>query len=120
MQLSRLKNRLRYWQRQLGLEVWKIDVAYVMPHEIQCGYGSNTYDTNHRTAVVRILDPAYADMFQAPAPAYDAENVLVHELLHLLLIPVVDIDGEPDNTSVEQLINLLAEVLIHLSQETQQ
>ena len=101
MTLQRLKNRLRYWQRRLGLQVWDIT------------------DTNHRTALVRILAPEYADMFQPPAPAYEAENVLVHELLHLLLLPVVDTDGEPDITSVEQLINLLAEVLISLSKETQ-
>ncbi len=119
MTLQRLKNRLRYWQRRLGLQVWDITVVYAMPHEVQCGYGSNTYDTNHRTALVRILAPEYADMFQPPAPAYEAENVLVHELLHLLLLPVVDTDGEPDITSVEQLINLLAEVLISLSKETQ-
>jgi len=120
MQLSKLRNRLRYWQRQLGLEVWKIEVEYVLPHEVQNGYGSNTYDNNHRTSLVRIVDPEFCSMFQPPAPAYNAENVLVHELLHLLLIPLVDSEGEPDTTSVEQLINLLTEVIISLSQETTQ
>ena len=120
MQISKLRHKLRYWQRRLGLDVWKIEVEYVLPHEVQNAYGSNTYDNNHRTSLVRIVDPEFASMFQPPAPAYDAENVMVHELLHLLLIPLVDSEGEPDAASVEQIINLLTEVIITLSKETTQ
>lgn len=106
-QSEQLLNELcRYWQRELGLQHWKIEVKIVRGTEIGEMCGQNDYSFTDEEALIRIKDAIdYHGYYQ-----YDTEKVLVHELLHLVLD-----DARYDSSRYyEQAINRLSKLLVKL------
>jgi hypothetical protein len=113
MTQARLNKILRKWQERLGLTAWTITASFVDLKQFQSesneiAYGDIQYETLQRVAHIRIVHPKHADQFIEPLPKPDTENIVVHELLHLVTDPVVKRVG---GDAHEQLINLLTSLL---------
>lgn len=68
---------LKYWKEQLGLSNWFIQLNTNVPD--MGGWGDVVYEVVHSAAVINIAkktDGSYVTK-------YDAEVILVHELLHI-------------------------------------
>ena len=117
MNLTMLRKRAKYWQDKLGLKHWTITVVWAKKGELddqehQRVYGLNTYDPNHMTSIIQILNPKDAD------ETYNVEETLIHELLHLFMFPLESAAGfsiksptDQWETAMEQTINRLSELL---------
>lgn len=117
MNLVQLRKRAKYWQDKLGLNNWKIKVVWAKVGELDntenhSVYGLNTYDPNHMTSLIQILNPKDAD------ETYNVEETLIHELLHLFMFPLESAAGfsiksptDQWETAMEQAINRLSELL---------
>ena len=109
-QSEELLNELcRYWQAELGLQHWKIEVKVVRGAEIGEMCGQNDYSFTEETALIRIKS---ADDYHGYYP-YDMEKVLVHELLHLVL----DDARHESSMYYEQAINRLSQTLLKLKRK---
>ena len=124
MTQERLRERLVYWQRVLRLQDWRITVRYVdEPHQFKGPEALTlsgqvvTHSKVYRTASIAILRPDHPDLAQRPdAPPEthgDVEQILVHELLHVML-HAGDACPEMQETACE----LLAWALIRLDRRT--
>src|ERR1017187_5979361 len=77
------------WQKRLHLEGWDISVktsrvADLKPHTL----GNVQWDTEKKTAVIHVLDPA--DYNLSPAEVLrDIEFTVVQELIHLEILPIL-------------------------------
>jgi len=88
----------KVWQRRLRLADWEIHPMIVTVEESPDALGETTPDTAEMRADVRVRD------FD------ETEATLVHELLHIRLLPLWDGDaGVPNHEEREQAINLLAD-----------
>jgi len=115
--LTLLRKRAKYWQNQLGLKHWTIKVVWAKAGELDDEdnlrvYGLNTYDPNHMTSLIQVLNPKDAD------ETYNVEETLIHELLHLFMFPLESAAGfsiksptDQWETAMEQTINRLSELL---------
>ena len=75
---------LRYWMKELQLSDWCIDVQYSPPHELDDEAAGSVIRSNPlRLAEVKLMYKADYDKEERWCP-YDAEVLLVHELLHLV------------------------------------
>jgi hypothetical protein len=113
MNQARLNKILKKWQSRLGLTAWTITVSFADLKAFQAdnneiAYGDIQYETLQRVAHIRVIHPKHADSFTEPLPKPDTENIIVHELLHLVTDPVVKRVG---NDAHEQLINLITSLL---------
>jgi hypothetical protein len=113
MTKAQLNKIVKKWQDRLGLTAWTITASFVDMKEFQYGsdeiaYGDIQYETLQRVAHIRIVHPKHAKQFIEPLPKPDTENIVVHELLHLVTDPVVKRVG---GDAHEQLINLLTSLI---------
>ncbi len=111
-----LQDRGAYWQTLLGLDQWDIRFAFAAPHELGDAWADCDFDQYSRTALVRVLDPQFAHLQAFPAPPYDIDYSLVHEMVHLLLDPLGV--NEPEDaiteTLLEQTINSITDIVVAL------
>jgi len=98
----------RQWQKRLGLGDWHIRARWAPPSEIGTSYGTCRFDINHKTALISVLSEEYADAYAFPSPPWDVDNIIVHELVHLVLAPL----QIEDDVLQEQIINQLAEAFV--------
>ena len=113
---------LEYWQRQLRLQDWWIQVKIVrgnglnLPAGVQ---GRCTWTLPRREAFIQLLDPV--DWDRDCVYPQDMEATLVHELLHLHFAPFDTFkeEGAKDIAS-EQAINAIAWALVSLDRERRQ
>lgn len=115
MSQARLNKLVKKWQDRLGLTAWTITASFVDMKKFQeesndLFYGDIQYEILQRVAHIRVIHPKHAKEFTEPLPKPDTENIVVHELLHLITDPVVKRVG---NDAHEQLINLLTSLLIN-------
>lgn len=81
MQQSELLEALAYWQGVLGLKDWDIQLQMV-PWHTQPDDGQIEFQTYKKKAVVKMRESAqFGDQRNEPL------EVLVHELVHLVLLP---------------------------------
>lgn len=84
-----LAKLLEYWQSLLRLRDWRLDVSYVpnlaAPDGTPC-YGLCSPFVDAKEARINIRDPQSTD----GVPAFDVEETLVHELLHLHFAPLAE------------------------------
>jgi hypothetical protein len=83
----------RLWQRRLRLMDWRVTVAIVPAADLNGSYGDGNLDGYEMTAAIRIADNA------------PVESTLIHELLHLRLLPW----GVDDTDERQTAMNLLAD-----------
>jgi len=105
-----VREKLPFWQNRLQLQDWKITILSVHPSDMRAHtLGNIHWDTDNKTAVIRVLN---ASDYQTPIRATldDLEFTIVHELIHLELVPLPR--SEASRSDEEYAINHLAAALI--------
>ncbi len=103
---------LKLWQKRLRLEDWKIGVKIVRIWELEHGtLGHIDWSSTHRTAVIKVLNPADYELPADQIPA-DMELSIVHELvhLHLSVLPL----NKSSRGAEEQVVSMIADALVNL------
>lgn len=103
---------LPYWQGLLGLQHWEIKVKVCRHKEMYGGsnLGSVWFQKNLEQAVIYLLDPIDYNAIELDGFTIDAEQSLVHELLHLVFL--IEERDDHDEEVMERGINRLAKVLV--------
>ena len=106
---------LNYWQEELRLRDWTIEVSVVRESSLikeDKGYvGFCSHNTQHRQAFIRLLHPND----YAAGKVCDIEVTLVHELIHVQFAPFEYKEvGSLEWLSQEQTINTLSFLLVQL------
>lgn len=99
-----LQRLTRLWQKRLRLQDWTVTAVFLPPSEMpsEDTLGTIPFDSTEMTATLKVS-------LEAPA----IEATVVHELLHLRLIPFsVGDPDEPSHDEREQAINLLADCYV--------
>lgn len=99
---------LAYWQRQLRLEDWDIQIDEVPARVLDGAAGLTSVHAHRRCARIRIAEVATLDPDAGP-DFCDAEATLVHELLHVAL------SGVGDHHLIEGPIDSLARALVRIN-----
>lgn len=104
------------WQARLRLQDWDVHLHVVQ----QAGLNPDTHGHCHYHsvsghAVIRLLHPAA--YVCENGPAYDMEETLVHELLHLTFAGCTPEEPSAEDTAMELGINRLARALVTLKRE---
>lgn len=108
--------RLSVWQKRLNLQDWKISLIVSRASELKPKtLGNIHWDSDQKTAVIRVLDPADYKMAE-DAMMKDIEFTVVHELIHLELSPVLSPfrRDEANRREEEHAVNHLADALLNL------
>lgn len=108
--------KLARWQKRLQLEDWKISVAVARASELKPKtLGNIHWDTDKKTALIRVLDPADYEM-PLPEMLKDMEFTVVHELIHLELASVLSPLSRNDASRREEehAVNHMADALLKL------
>jgi hypothetical protein len=108
--------RLWVWQKRLNLQAWDLSVVASRANELKPKtVGNIHWDREKKTAVIRVLDPAdyhlpFDEMLR------DIEFTVVHELIHLEMVPVLsDLQRTEENRREEEhAVNHMAEALLKL------
>jgi hypothetical protein len=111
--------RLWVWQRRLNLQDWNISVVVSRATELKPKtLGNIHWDTDKKSAVIRVLDPAdyklpFNDMLK------DMEFTVVHELIHLELSPVLSPlqRNDANRREEEHAVNHMADALLKLDRD---
>lgn len=111
--------KLWVWQKRLNLQDWNISVAVVRASELRPKtLGNIHWDLDKKTALIHVLDPAdytlpFHDMLN------DIEFTVVHELIHLELVPVLTDEKRTDaNRRQEEFaVNHMASALLELDRQ---
>jgi hypothetical protein len=109
--------KLWMWQRRLNLQDWHITVEVSRASELKPRtLGNIHWDTIKKTARIRVLDPADYRM-PLRAMLEDMEFTVVHELIHLELVPILEpLDRNDANRREEEFaVNHMAQALLDLS-----
>ena len=106
---------LKVWQKRLRLEEWKIDVKIVRIWDLEQGtLGHIDWSVPHRTAVIKVLNPADYELPKDKIPG-DMELSIVHELVHLHL-SVLPLNKSSRNAE-EQVVSMIADALVNLEHQ---
>jgi hypothetical protein len=98
----------RYWQRQLRLEDWDLQLhVNVRPEMLDGATGQCRTNLVLRAAKIFIADPSLLDLEDLEVMR-DVEVTLVHELLHVALADV------KDHSAGEPAIERIARALVFL------
>jgi hypothetical protein len=108
--------RLAVWQKRLNLQDWNISLVVSRATELKPKtLGNIHWDSDKKTAVLRVLDPAdyklaFNEMLQ------DVEFTVVHELIHLELSPVLSPlqRNDANRREEEHAVNHMADALLKL------
>jgi hypothetical protein len=111
--------RLSVWQKRLNLQDWNISLVVSRATDLKPKtLGNIHWDTDKKTAVLRVLDPAdyklsFNDMLQ------DIEFTVVHELIHLELSPVLSPlqRNDANRREEEHAVNHMADALLKLDRK---
>jgi hypothetical protein len=112
MTLNQLAVLCKNWQSVLRLKDWDIKVGFSTRNEmVEGARGLCIPEIETKTAIIRVLEEKCYD--DGPWP-YDAEETLIHELLHLHFLPMKIQPDTAENTAQEQAINLISAALVEL------
>ena len=108
--------KLWVWQKRLNLEEWKISVVVVRACDLKAKtVGNIHWDRDKKTAVIKVLDPADYNLPLA-AMLKDVEFTVVHELIHLEMVPILSDLQRTDANRLEEehAVNHMADALLKL------
>ena len=100
------------WQDRLGLAHWRIVASVVRKSDMgadDCD-GCSRVCPERETAILQIIDPI--DYVDDDIP-YDAEQILVHELLHVVL-DAWDTATDRELTQKEQALDRISRVMLEM------
>lgn len=106
------KELLVEWKERLGLHEWRIKLRpKCEPDEMTLDgvAGCTEWSETIKTARIEVLDPAYYGERIVP---FDWEKTLVHELLHLKLCLVQDVEDDLQSRYMHQIIDDLARAFV--------
>jgi hypothetical protein len=110
------REKLSVWQKRLKLQDWNVALEVVRSTELRPKtLGNIHWDTDKKTAVIRVLDPAdYSLPFHEMLD--DMEFTVVHELIHLEIAPVLShfTRSDADRIEEEHAVNYMADALLRL------
>ena len=110
---------LKWWQKELYLRDWDIEIHTALPHEMEQNsrLGEVDYSAAAKEACIRICtpNPTLDDMVNQ-----DIEFTIVHELLHLHHIASQRLIecGTAEDVMHEIAINMTAKALVNLKRRT--
>ncbi len=109
---EQVKDWVRIWQQRLKLNQWAIQTRIVRAYELKPDtLGNCKWDSNKRTATIRVLDPVDYDLPATDIPS-DIEFTVVHELVHLQLSAL---PRDPKHKEVEEdVVNGITDALLNL------
>lgn len=100
---------LEFWQKNLGLQDWKITLFDNCNHLEVDGCGTTDLDEVHKIAVIRIIDQVYYGNRVVP---FSFEKTLVHELLHVKFAMIDNTDDKIHDRLLHQYIDDLARAFV--------
>jgi hypothetical protein len=106
--------KLAVWQKRLKLDDWRVTVSVARASDLKPKtLGNIHWDSDKKTALVRVLDPAdYRMPFREILD--DIEFTVVHELIHLKLSPLLSTvpRSEASRRDEELTVNGIADALL--------
>jgi hypothetical protein len=85
---ARLDQRMKFWQKRLGLEEWNFTVRVVRQSAIdKNAWGTAEWDPEYKTGVINVLDPRDYNL-KGGELRLDMECTIVHELVHVQVSPL--------------------------------
>jgi hypothetical protein len=115
---EQVKDWVRVWQQRLKLDNWSIHTRIVRAYELKPDtLGNCKWDSEKRTATIRVLDPVDYDLPATSIPS-DIEFTVVHELVHLQLS---SLPRDPKHKEVEEdVVNGITDALLNLDRNRTQ
>lgn len=81
-----LEKVCNFWVDKLHLQEWKVSIGFKRYWELpEDSSGQNVYERLHRISDISILDPQDFNLNVTSYTAYGVEEVIVHELVHIIL-----------------------------------
>lgn len=110
MTQKQLKALTQDWAKRLRLQDWDITTTFAPNSEVD-GQGRTRYNFDYRIAKIQIVT---AETFYSHwEETYDPEQILVHELIHLLWAKLDDYKkGDVEYGLMENAIDRLATALV--------
>lgn len=113
-------DKLALWQDRLHLQDWTIAVIVSHPGDLRRGtLGNVHWDAEKKTAKIRVLSPSdYHRTYKAALD--DIEFTIVHELIHLELMPVTHNEenrSAGSRSAEEDAVNRIAASLLQLDRK---
>ena len=106
---SHLDQKLKTWQRRLGMDEWRLTVRIVRQKELDKNtWGHAEWDPEEKTGTISILDPMDYNL-KGGDLRLDMECTIVHELVHIQVSPF---DAPSDNVR-EDVVNRLMQALLN-------
>ena len=116
MTQRQLERKLRYWQERLGLLHWRVKASFVARDELQDEDTTAEIHYDYYDEMARIGIVSYRELEEVVEGfPRDEEKELVHELLHLVMFPLVGPQQNHDDHTAFQLertINVIAKALL--------
>jgi hypothetical protein len=110
--LAQAKKDLKYWQKQLRLMDWQIDVEMIYNFKDMDGaIALNKHHPSYQIAHIQLLHPDHNPPGGDPLVCVDMEVNLVHELLHTRLMYCVEPSDKTD-WHLEMSIETIARALV--------
>lgn len=106
---------LAEWQKILKLQDWEIVIDIKRARDMVMdppGDAEVTWLEEKKTAVIRLLDPVDFDP-NSPTPQ-NHERSIIHELLHLHMVPFDAAEDTPAGIAQEQAIHAISTALVEL------
>ena len=115
-----LQSYLEVWQARLGLGDWKVSVSIVRLTELKHKtLGNIHWDVPTKSARIRVLRPEdYSSKIKGVLG--DMEETIVHELIHLSLVPFQPENGktEAERGAEETVVSDVTRALLALDRES--
>lgn len=111
-----LQKECELWQKKLRLQDWNIEVQLCRMNELpEDSIACVTHYEERKDAVIKLLAPIDIPLVKEHFLGNEAANYdisLVHELLHLHLIPLSDYRDNAKRLAEEQIVNTLSRALV--------
>jgi len=106
---SHLDQKLKSWQRRLGMDDWRLTIRLVREKDLDKNtWGNAEWDPNQKTGTISVLDPADYNLRGAEL-RLDMECTIVHELVHIQVAPF---DAPKENVR-EDVVNRMMTALLN-------
>lgn len=111
-----LQKECELWQKKLRLQDWNVEVQLCRLNELpDDSLACVTHYEERKDAVIKLLAPIDIPLVKDHFLGNEAANYdisLVHELLHLHLIPLSDYRDDSKRIAEEQIVNALSRTLV--------
>lgn len=113
---EQLKQCCEVWQRRLRLRDWRIDVRFGDNTELDGNEGTCKAFRDDRLAIIRVIKQEAFDQtddyYKAFGDTFDAERILIHEMLHIPFEGIFNVEAEKhEDVAQEQAINAVTNAL---------